>query len=216
MSPEENFMALLSYPEKVTELDCLQHLFSAAIHDASLAMSRWTNNTITLSLNNVYECSPSQVYQELNLDGKPLTIVVLNLEGELGGTIVLIFTEKDGRRLASTLLETAVSDSNEWTELETSALAETGNILFCAFVDAITRLIDRPLVPSVPYLTRGCSINTIQEAMAEPAPGRDTVMICRTAFHCNRDALDWHVLFIPTIALHTEMVSAIQPYFERR
>lgn len=215
MPQEENPTVLLAYPETVNGPNLLQPLFSSAIFDAGLAMSRWTNSAITLSLDGIYECPPADVCRELNLDGELLTIVLLDLEGELGGTIVLIFTERDGRRLASSLLDIAASDDPEWTELECSALAETGNILFCAFADAITRLINRPLLPSVPVFVKGCNVDEIRNATVKRIPDRDTVLICRTGFHCERDAMAWNVLFIPTVALHAEMEAAVQPYSKR-
>ena len=43
----------------------------------------------------------------------------------------------------------------EWSELEKSALTETGNILGCAYVNALTRLIGTDLVPSAALLHPG-------------------------------------------------------------
>jgi chemotaxis protein CheC len=100
--------------------------------------------------------------------------------------------------------------------LETSALTETGNILFCAFVDAITRLICQPLMPSVPIFTKNCRSDAVQAALASPTTEGDSVLVCKTGFHCDRQALDWHVVFTPTPALYQEMATAVEPYIERR
>ncbi len=197
-------------PENAAKLELLQQLFAAATHDASAAMCCWTNSLITLTLDEVCELPLTEACVELNLDDQRLTMVVLNLEGEIGGTMVLTFTDEDGRRLAASLLHCPPGNDPEWNEMETSALAETGNILFCAYVNAITRLIDRQLVPSVPYFVQDYGASVLQQALVAQASGRDTVLVCRTGFHCANEDLSWRVLFIPTVALRTAMEDAIQ------
>ena len=195
--------------ENTEKLELLQQLFAAATHDASAAMCCWTNSVISLTLDEVCEVPLAEACLNLNLDDEKMTMVVLNLEGEIGGSMVLTFTEEEGRRLAASLLQCEPGDGEEWTEMEQSALAETGNILSCSYINAITRLIDYPLVPSVPYFIQDFGASVLQQALVAQASGRDTVLVCRTGFHCHNEALNWHVLFIPTIALRTKMEEAI-------
>jgi chemotaxis protein CheC len=196
-------------PENIDKVKLLQQLFTAATHDASAAMCRWTNSLITLTLDEVCELPLTEACVELSLDDRRLTMVVLNLEGEIGGTMVLTFTEDAGRQLAASLLHCAPGNDSEWSEMETSALAETGNILFCAYVEAITRLIDRQLVPSVPYFVQDYGASVLQQALVAQASGRDTVLVCRTGFHCANKDLSWRVMFVPTTALRAAMEDAI-------
>ena len=126
--------------------------------------------------------------------------------------MVLIFDEQDGRRLAASLLQCEPGAGPEWNEMETSALAETGNILGCAYVNAMTRLIDRELVPSVPYFVQDYGASVLQQAMVTQASGRDTVLLCRTGFHCANEDLSWHVLFVPSIGLRTAMEDALKSH----
>ncbi len=94
--------------------------------------------------------------------------------------------------------------------METSALAETGNILGCAYINSITRLIDRQLVPSVPHFVQDYGASVLQQAMVAQATDRDTVLVCRTGFHCANENLSWRVLFVPSVALREAMESAMQ------
>jgi chemotaxis protein CheC len=198
--------------ENAEKLDLLQQLFAAATHDASAAMCCWTNSVISLTLDEVCEIPLAEACLNLNLDDERMTMVILNLEGEIGGSMILTFSEEEGRRLASSLLQCEPGTGDEWNEMEQSALAETGNILGCAYINAITRLIDHQLVPSVPYFVQDFGASVLQQALVAQASGRDTVLVCRTGFHCHNEALSWHVLFIPTIALRTAMEDAIQSH----
>ena len=198
--------------ENASKLQLLQQLFASATHDASVAMCCWTNSLITLSLDEVCEVPLADACCELNIGDEQMTMVVLTLEGEIGGAMVLTFGEEDGRRLAASLLHCEPGEGDDWDEMETSALAETGNILGCAYINAITRLIDRQLVPSVPYFVRDYGASVLQQAMAMQASGRDTVLICRTGFHNENENLSWRVLFVPTVALRTAMEDAMQEH----
>ncbi len=192
-----------------TDLEILRQLLASATHDASAAMSRWTDGLITLTLDEVRELPLDRVCSELNIDDSLLTMVVLSLEGELGGEMILTFDEENGRQLAASLLGREVNADPEWSELEKSALTETGNILACAYMNAVTRLIDHELVPSAPYFVRDFGASVLEQALMVQAMTSDAVLICRTGFHREGEQLNWHVLFVPTEALRDRMGDAL-------
>ncbi len=200
-------------PDSMTVADprveVLQALFASATHDASTAMCRWTDGLITLTLDEVREIPLETVCEELNLGDELLTMVVLSLEGEVGGEMILTFDESNGRQLAASLLGRPADDSPEWSDLEKSALTETGNILGCAYMNALTRLIDSELVPSPPYFIQDFGASVLQQALMAQAMTCDQVVICRTGFHRRGEELNWRVIFVPTTAMRTAMIGAL-------
>ncbi len=190
-------------------LRLLRELFASATHDASTAMCRWTNSLIRLTLDEVCEMPLEDACAALNLGEELLTMVVLNLEGDLGGSLVLTFNERNGRQLAASLLEIEPNPGPDWNELEQSALMETGNILGCAYVSAITRLIDHELRPSAPYFVQDYGASVVEQALVAQAASRDNVMICRTCFHKEDEELNWWLLFVPSVALREAMENAL-------
>jgi chemotaxis protein CheC len=193
----------------VPKIHLLRELFASATHDASTAMCRWTNSLIRLTLDEVCEMPLEAACNELNLGDDLLTMVVLNLEGEIGGSMVLTFNEENGRQLAASLLQAEPSAGPEWSELEQSALMETGNILGCAYVNAITRLIDHELLPSAPYFVRDYAASVVEQVLVAQAGARDNVLVCRTCFHNEDEELNWWLLFVPSVALRTAMENAL-------
>lgn len=191
------------------DLEVLRQLLASATHDASAAMCRWTDGLITLTLDEVRELPLEMVCGELNIDDELLTMVVLSLKGELGGEMILTFDEENGRQLAASLLGREVDPDSEWTDLEKSALTETGNILACAYMNAVTRLINHELVPTAPYFVHDFGASVLQQALMVQAMTSDTVLICRTGFHREGEDLNWHVLFVPTEVLRKRMGEAL-------
>jgi chemotaxis protein CheC len=190
---------------ETANLSLLRELFASATHDASAAMCCWTNSLITLTLDEVCEVPLQNVCADLNLGDEPLTMVVFDLDGGSSGAMVLTFTEQSARRLAGSLLEAEVGQGPGWNELERSALTETGNILGCAYVNAITRLIDHQVVPSVPHFVVDFAASVLQQALLGQVHSTDTVLIGRTRFQHKDAELDWWLLFIPTSDLRTVM-----------
>lgn len=192
------------------KLALLHQLFASATHDASATMCRWTDGLITLSLDEVREIPLEQVCGELNLGDELLTMVVLTLPGEVGGAMILTFDEANGRQLVASLLGRPASQSAEWSELEKSALTETGNILGCACMNALTRLIGIELIPSAPYFIQDYGASVLQQALMAQALTCDQVLICRTGFHHQDRDLNWRVLFVPTDAMRKAMLEALR------
>jgi len=192
-----------------SRLGLLHQLFASATHDASAAMCRWTNGLITLELDEVREIDLEDACAELSFGDELLTMVVLSLHGEVGGEMILTFDEANGRQLVASLLGRSVDWSRGWSELEKSALAETGNILGCAYMNALTRLIDAELVPSAPYFIQDYGASVLQQALLTQAATCDRVLVCRTVFRRQGEQLNWRVLFIPTHALREAMEHAL-------
>lgn len=190
-------------------MEVLHQILASATRDASAAMCRWTNGLITLTLDEVCEIPLEEVTVEFDFGTDLLTMVVLTLDSDIGGTMILTFDEKNGRELAATLLSSEVNSDSEWSELEQSALTETGNILGCAYMNALTRLIGSELVPSPPYFIQDFGASVLEQALMEQATSSDQVLICRTGFHREGEKLDWNVFFVPTHLMREAMETAL-------
>ncbi|MGQ9769371.1 MAG: chemotaxis protein [Thermogutta sp.] len=183
----------------------LRPLFAAATHEASAAMCRWTDGVISLTLDDICELPLDQVTAELGFSDDLLTMVVLGIESEPGTVLILTFDEDNARQLAATLTRRTRRTDPEWDELEISALTETGNILGCTYVNALTRLTGQILIPSPPYFLRDYFASVLEQALVEQAMSSDTALICRTGFHREGEHLNWHVLFIPSKSLRDKL-----------
>lgn len=191
-------------------LERLQQLFATATAEASAAMCRWTNGQIKLSLDEVREIPLEEVADTLGFGDERLTMVVLTSEGQFGGTMVLAFDEENGRKLAASLLGRPREQTDRWTDLEQSALNETGNILSCAYMNALTRLVDAQLVPSPPMFLQDFGASVLQQALVPQAGEVDEVVIFRTEFQRAGQQLQWSMLFVPSLDLRKSLMNALE------
>ncbi|MEO2049708.1 MAG: chemotaxis protein [Pirellulales bacterium] len=191
-------------------LSTLSNLFALATQNASTSMSRWTHGQMSLVLDHVHEIALEDVAEHLNVGEELLTIVVLNLEGEFDGQIILTFDDINGKQLAASLLGQEPSDTSEWTELEKSAISETGNILGCAYMNELTRLLEVSLVPSPPMFIQDYGACVLQQALMAQAMASDQVLLCHTQFHRLGQELDWNVFFVPSESLLERIIQSAE------
>ena len=186
----------------------LQPLLAAATHDASAAMCRWTGGRVELTLDEVREVPLEEACMAIDVGSELLTMVVQSLPGEAGGDMILTFDERSGRELAAALLHRPVETSPDWTDLEKSALMETGNILSGAYMNSLTRLLGIELVPQAPTFIQDYGASVIQQALMGQAATCDRVLICRTSFRNDGRNLNWNVFFVPTVGMRKAMERA--------
>lgn len=181
----------------IDRLQVLQNVLSEATEEASAAMGVWSGGAIKLTLERLQEVPIEQVALEFDLGMDLLTIVVLTIGGDVGGTFILTFDELNGHRLAASLTKQPVSTSQEWTDLEQSALKETGNILGCAYFNRIAQLVGGEFVPSPPTFLQDYGICVLEQALMEQLQETADVLICQTSFFQGAEKLNCHILFVP-------------------
>jgi chemotaxis protein CheC len=191
-------------------LRILHQVLSTATNHASAAMCRWVDSVITLTLDDVTEVPLEDALSRLDVGDEMVIAVVLTLHGNEGGTLLLMFDELNGRQLAATVARRPASTEPKWTEIEISALNETGNILGCAYMNALTKLIDVELVPSAPYFVRDFAASVIEQALMAQAISMDNVLICNTTFHRGDQDLNWNVIFVPSDRLRIKLEAAVE------
>ena len=90
----------------------------------------------------------------------------LGVEGEIPCCLLAVFDEASACKLASTLTHCSV-DAIVRGSLEESALLETANIMFCAFLGALGRLVRGDLIPSPPDFEYGVLHIAVQKRVGD-------------------------------------------------
>ncbi len=192
----------------------LTRFFHEATLSAAQAMRQWTSGSVSLALEEVSEIPLESVSQEFALDDELLTMIVHTLDGPMGGQFILAFDEQNGRSLAACLTGKSVPTDSEWTDVERSALQETGNILSCAYLNTLTELVGEEMVPSPPYFVQDFGASVLQQALMAQAMVRDDVLVCRTRFNRDGQDLNWNVFFVPSDPLRQALLTAAEEPLE--
>ncbi|MCG8450885.1 MAG: chemotaxis protein [Pirellulales bacterium] len=188
----------------------LSGLLSAATAAASQAMQQWTGQSVCLTLDSLLELTLEEAAESLNVDDEPLSMVVLGIDEKYGGQLILAFGEQESESLAYTLVGVEDSSTPEGAELKQSALMETGNILGCAYVNAISTAVDLALVPTPPCFVQDFGCSVLGQALVQQTMSGDNAIVCHTRFTCDDEELHWNVFFLPTRELQKELKDSLQ------
>ncbi len=190
-------------------LAILQQFFTTATQHASAAMCHWTRGRVSLTLDELTRVPLEDAMFQFEEAHDLVTMVVLGVDGSDGAQLILAFDDASGRRLAASLLHREPSNGPEWTELEKSAVMETGNILASAYLNELTRLANRKLVPTAPHFVQDYGMSVLEQALLMQAMSSDEVMVSRTRFEFDSEQVNWNLMFFPDETLRDSLQRAV-------
>ncbi len=188
----------------------LKQFFTTATQHASAAMCHWTHGQVTLALDELHVAPLEEAMTQFEEEADLVTMVVLGVEGSDGAQLILAFDETNGRKLAASLLQREPNRDPDWSDLEKSAVMETGNILASAYLNELTRLAGRKLVPSAPQFVQDFGASVLEQALIMQAMTSDEVMVSRTRFAFNSEEVNWKLLFFPDEELRRALHQAVE------
>ncbi len=148
------------------ELDALRELANIGSGTAGTALSSLLGRPVDVSVPRALALPLADAVESAGDPESPATGVVLPLQGDLEGTVVLMFDEKDAATLCSLL------DVEPDSEVGRSALGEIGNILGTSYIQALGQMTGLTLEPTPPQVVvdmLGAMVATVLATTAETA-----------------------------------------------
>ncbi|MHC4080870.1 MAG: chemotaxis protein CheC [Planctomycetota bacterium] len=185
------------------QLEAFRTALHAGAAEASLALSRWIHKTATVRFDAVEQLPLRDATTVLGVGEEPICFCIAQMKGRLAGQLILAFDDDSGLALADMLLGQPQGTAAAWGEMETSAALETANILYCAYLNALSRAFgtDREgaseLLPSPPRFSREFAESLVQFALMGQIVATDHVLLARTQFHIDGVPVDWTLLLVP-------------------
>ena len=135
------------------KLDALREVANIGAGHAATALSQiMTDRRVMVSVPDVQLIS-FDAFQEIF--GNPNTVIVaawMRVLGDLPGRTALAMLPESAMLLCDFMLDREPGATTVLEELEHSTMAEAGNILGSAYLNALSDLLDMMLLPSVPTL----------------------------------------------------------------
>ena len=135
------------------KLDVLREVANIGAGHAASALSEiMTNCRVMISVPDVKAVRSDAL---LELFENPDTVIVaawMRILGDLPGRTALVMPGESAKLLCDFMIDRAPGTTTELEELERSTLAEAGNILGSAYLNALSDLLDMMLLPSAPTL----------------------------------------------------------------
>ncbi len=167
-------------------------------YNASRALSKWFRHGVRLNCDGLESITINDAASFVANPDEPLAAVLMPLDGDVGGHILLAFPEETALRLCDIMIGAPEGTTTQFTELEQSALQETGNIVGSAFANSLATWLKTDISPAAPTFAYDLGGAIIQPLLASQAEFADSVLVSRTNFEFDKKHLDWVFLLLPS------------------
>jgi len=135
-----------------THMDVLREIGNIGAGNAVTALAKLLNKKVDMDVPKVKVMKFKDVSEILG--GAEISVVglLLNVEGDITGSIMFILKSDAARTLVNILMGRSLEDCKEFEEMELSALQEIGNILASSYLSSLSGLTGLNIMPSVPEL----------------------------------------------------------------
>jgi chemotaxis protein CheC len=197
---------------KESQLDAMREVANIGAGHAATALSQMTNRTIMITVPRVNIRPLEDACDTLGSPDEVIAAILMHMMGDLTGRALLLFPQRSARTLCDFLLQREIGTTQEFGEMEQSALKEAGNILASAYLNALSDFMGMMLVPSVPSLVIDLSGAVLTSAHLNFGHDRDYAFCVETSFRLEgaTEPLGGHFLLLPDMASLRSIFDAIR------
>lgn len=133
--------------------------------------------------------------------------IYLAVEGDITGSIMFIMTNDTGKHLTEKLMGMK-SDSDQFNEMELSALREVGNIITGSYLNSLSMMTNLKIYPSVPELCIDMAGAILSVPAIEFGTIGDDILLIQTQFF-DEVELNGYFILIPDLESYEKILSSL-------
>lgn len=179
---------------ETAQFKTLYEIVNRGLIDSSEALSAMTTGGIHLKDPRLEFLPLTEVP---SVAGGPATVVAavyVGIEGDLSGHVMILFRSESALRVVDMLMEQPAGTTSELDELGASALAEVGNVVGSAFLNALSDRTGLTIVPTTPAVVVDMAGAILQAVVTELYLNGDEVLMVETTFN---EEVPGHYLLMP-------------------
>ncbi|WAM33429.1 chemotaxis protein CheC [Caldicellulosiruptor morganii] len=190
-------------------LDVLKELGNIGTGNAISALAMMIGKRIDMKVPIVKIVDLRQVPEILGGAEIPIVGILLNVEGDIDGFIMLVMSQASAHVLVNMLLGTSLNEYSEFTDIEKSALMEIGNILAGAYLTALSTLTGFKMIQSVPQLAEDMAGAILSFPAIQFGETGDTALYIETEIFEQSSRIIADFFLIPTEESYKKMLRAL-------
>lgn len=191
------------------QLDVLQEIGNIGAGSAATAMAKMLDNKVDMKV----PLAKILEFKEINeiLGGAELIVagILLKISGDLTGYIMFILQQDAAAALVNMLMGRQSSPSEEFSEIDISALKEIGNIMASSYLSALSTLTNLRIKPSVPELAIDMAGAILSVPAIQFGKVGDTALYIETEFLDGNKRIMGEFFLIPDIETYDVLLKAL-------
>ena len=190
-------------------IDVMKELGNIGAGNAATALAKMLNKKVNMDVPRVRILEFKDVNEILGPADSVVTGILLNVTGDINGSIMFILELNAARMLVDFLMMSPRSNNESFSDIELSALKEIGNILSGAYLSALSTIKDLFIMPSIPDISIDMAGAILSVPAIEFGKIGDTVLYIETVFSEGEDRVVGDFFLIPDIDSYEILLKAL-------
>lgn len=191
------------------EFDVLTEIGNIGAGNATTALSQLINARINMRVPKVELLTFAELAEVIGGAETLVAGILLSLEGDIQGSMLFILESNAARLLVQQLMGCKDDSTEQFTEMETSALQEIGNIISGAYLSAISSLTNMLITASVPSLAFDMAGAILSVPAIEFGKLGDKALLIESQFKDMDVDISGYFILIPTLDSYSKILKSL-------
>ncbi len=193
-----------------TRFDVLRELGNIGAGNATTALSQMLNTKVDMSIPKVELLEFKNLADMVGGAEMVVSGILLMLEGDIDGMMMFMLDRVSARHLVSMLMGTELPESEDFSELEISALKEIGNIISGAYLSSLSSLTNLKIISSIPYLSIDMAGAILSVPAIEFGKVGDKALLIESQFgEGSENSINGYFIMIPTVESYSKIMTSL-------
>ena len=195
--------------EQVSEVyfDVLKEIGNIGAGNATTALAQLLQCKVDMKVPQVKLLQFKELGSLMGGEDQVMIGIYLAVEGDITGSIMFIMTNDTGKHLTEKLMGMK-SDSDQFNEMELSALREVGNIITGSYLNSLSMMTNLKIYPSVPALCIDMAGAILSVPAIEFGTIGDDILLIQTQF-LDEIELNGYFILIPDLESYEKILSSL-------
>ena len=191
------------------EFDVLTEIGNIGAGNATTALSQLINARIDMRVPKVELLTFAELAEVIGGAETLVAGILLSLEGDIQGSMLFILESNAARLLVQQLMGCKDDSTEQFTEMETSALQEIGNIISGAYLSAISSLTNMLITASVTSLAFDMVGAILSVPAIEFGKLGDKALLIESQFKDMDVDISGYFILIPTLDSYSKILKSL-------
>ncbi|MHB9155637.1 MAG: chemotaxis protein CheC [Endomicrobiales bacterium] len=179
------------------KIDALMEVVNIGTGQAATALSQMLSQRVLINVPDIRLVPIEKVPAELGGHAQQVVGLYFQIDGDLGGRILIIFSKEGGHQMASILMGGEKIEEDRLSDMNRASLMEMGNIIANSYLNGLAGLLDMTLLPSVPYFAEDMLGAVVDFLLIEMARCGDHALLLSTEMKIETENIKGSFLVFP-------------------
>lgn len=189
-------------------LDVLKEIGNIGSGNATTSLAQMLNIRIEMMVPKVELLDFKELPSVISREDEPVVGILLEVKNDVAGSMMFFLQLQSAHYLINKLMNKDLDNSDDFTEIEMSALKEIGNIIAGSYLSAISTLTQMTITSSIPYICIDMAGAILSVPAIEFGKYGDKALLIKTEFG-DEVIIEGYFILIPELESYEKILKSL-------